>query len=180
MTIVSMPVSISSVGRRVSPYSEWMVRPVFSSVSEVTFSSSLVPRMPCSGLNSETSVTPGAACSTSMVLRPARSRPVWLVTSPTRLPFSSAKPSRASTSMPARTGAEGVGAATVASGSAGVATGSAVRAASAAPSTIAAAAIVATRPRSDVDVTLAVGMEPAREKHHVAARRRDRSRCWCR
>ena len=42
--------------------------------------------MPCSGLKSDTSVTPGAACSTSMVLVPSRARPVWLVTSPTRLP----------------------------------------------------------------------------------------------
>ena len=42
--------------------------------------------MPCSGLKSDTSVMPGAVCSTSMVLRPSRERPVWFVTSPTRLP----------------------------------------------------------------------------------------------
>ena len=36
--------------------------------------------MPCSGLNSATSVTFFAACSRSIVEVPSRARPVWLVT----------------------------------------------------------------------------------------------------
>ena len=43
--------------------------------------------MPCSGLKSATSVTSFASCSRSIVVAPSRARPVWLVTSPTRLPL---------------------------------------------------------------------------------------------
>ena len=78
-------------------------RPVFSSRDDSTVSSAS-PRMPCSGLNSATSVTPGACASRSIVLAPSRERPVWFVSRPTRLPRSRAKPSAASTSMPASTG----------------------------------------------------------------------------
>ena len=68
--------------------------------------------MPCSGLKSAASFTSGAEASRSMVGVPSRARPVWFVTSPTRRPFSGAKPSARSTSMPATTGGAGGGAGT--------------------------------------------------------------------
>ena len=106
-TSVSIPSSIAAVGRRVAPYSEWTGSPVASSRDDGTLSSS-TPRMPCSGLNSATTVTPGALCSKSMVDAPVTDFPVWLVMRPTLRPFSIAKPSRASTSMPGSTRVVGV------------------------------------------------------------------------
>ena len=73
----------------VSSYKEWIGKPVASSRADGT-TASRMPRMPCSGLKSDTRVTPGAARSTSIVLTPSRERPVWLVTRPTRLPRTSA------------------------------------------------------------------------------------------
>ena len=60
--------------------------------------------MPCSGLNRATRVDAVAPCdSRSIAARPSRSTPVWFVTRPTCRPFSAAKPSRSSTSMPVST-----------------------------------------------------------------------------
>src|SRR5437763_299337 len=47
--------------------------------------------MPCSGLNSATTVTPGALRSRSMVGLPERSMPVWLVIRPMRRPRNGAQ-----------------------------------------------------------------------------------------
>jgi len=63
---------------------------------------SKVPRIPCSGLKSATSVTPGACASRSIVLRRLRSIPVWLVMRPTRFPTNGANFCDSSTSMPVR------------------------------------------------------------------------------
>ena len=63
-----------------------MGRPVLSSLPSGTVRSS-APRMPCSGLNRVTSSTSGASARTSIVERPSRADPVWLVTRPTFLPF---------------------------------------------------------------------------------------------
>ena len=107
--------------------------------------------MPCSGLKSATSLTSFAANSRSIAVAPSRARPVWLVTSPTRLPLSGAKPCARSTSRPVWTGGVRVAGRRGARG-AEVAPGHQARArpASAGASVIADAAIVATRARSGV------------------------------
>ena len=119
-----------------------------------TFASSR-PLMPCSGLNRATSLTSFALKIRSIVVAPSRARPVWLVTSPTRLFRSAANPSARRTSMPLRTGTR-----------AGVGTepeGPKSRPVSAAPSSPSgsvvreAAATVATRARSGVTSPLPSG-----------------------
>ena len=125
-------------------------RPVVSSrLSETAASTS--PRMPCSGLNSLTSLTPGARNRTSIVEAPPRVRPVWLVTSPTRLFRSGRNPSSTRTSIPHRTGrtARAVFGSEDGAGP-GSARASADRGRPGDASTIAAAASVATSTRSAV------------------------------
>ena len=51
--------------------------------------------MPCSGLNSAASFTSLASKIRSIAVAPSRARPVWLVTSPTRLPASGREALRA-------------------------------------------------------------------------------------
>src|SRR3979490_113673 len=64
--------------------------------------------MPCSGPYSAVSETPGALNRMSIVLRPARSRPEWFVSSPTRLPRMRCRESVTRTSTPGMTPAEDV------------------------------------------------------------------------
>ncbi len=117
--------------------------------------------MPCSGLKSATSDTPGALCSRSMVGVPLAARPVWLVMSPTLRPCSSAKPSRASTSMPVSTRVVGVpGTGRAGSGEAPKSVPVVRRlvgSSSPGPPLSAAAAMVATRARSGVTSPLPSG-----------------------
>ena len=61
-----------------------------------------VPETPCSGLNSSRTSTPASARAAAAG-RPARVRPVWFVTRPTRLPARSPAPSASSRSSPGRT-----------------------------------------------------------------------------
>src|SRR5579885_1637714 len=98
-TSASIPCSISSVGRRSSPYTLSIGKPVVASLLEDTFSSA-TPIRPCSGLKSATNCTPGACLSSSMFVRPCASSPVWFVISPTRFPRSGANFSASSTSRP--------------------------------------------------------------------------------
>jgi hypothetical protein len=110
-TSASMPRSISGVGLRVSPYSEWMGSPVRSSVPEAIFSpGAAAPRMPCSGENSATNSTASEAASRSMESVPARSTPVWLVISPIRFPRTAAGGFSRNTSIPGRTSEVGAAA----------------------------------------------------------------------
>jgi len=107
-TSTSTSFSISAVGTCDAPYSEWIGTPVAESTDDDTLPpASTAPRMPCSNANSAVSRTPGACASRSIVLRPARSRPDWFVTSPTRLPRTSCSESRSSTSTPGTTPALG-------------------------------------------------------------------------
>ena len=100
-TTTSTPFNCAAVGRVRVPYRLYTGRPVLASVVSPTFSSAS-PRMPCSGLNSATSLTPSAALSRSIVGAPSMVLPVWLVTSATVLPFNRANFSARSTSMPGR------------------------------------------------------------------------------
>ena len=107
-TSTSSPLSISGVGFRVSPYSEWTVSPVRGSFWLATdLPASFFPSSPCSGANSETSLTPGALARISRVSRPRESAPVWLVMSPTRLPLSGSNWLACNVSMPSCTARRG-------------------------------------------------------------------------
>ena len=73
-----------------------------------TNSRSSCPRMPCSGENSTASCTPARCASGECVSKamsdvPARSTPVWLVSSPTRLPRINPTLSSSNTVMPGTT-----------------------------------------------------------------------------
>ena len=106
--------------------------------------------MPCSGLNSAVSFTPGASASASIVATPSRVLPVWFVSRPTRSPLSGANPSARSTSIPVWTGGAGAGLTTPA-GACVVPRGQVnSRAVSAGTSVTADATIVARRARNGV------------------------------
>ncbi len=146
-----------------------MVRPVFSSTDE-GMSSSRMPRMPCSGLKSATSVRFFAAWNASMVDCPPRVRPVWFVRRPILRPASRAKPSACSTSMPVIVRSMVMRPPTAPDGS------------TCAKSWVSTTGAGATRiaPPDDVrhtgaqggDVALAVGMHPVRQEHDERLRAR--------
>ncbi len=136
--------------------------------------------MPCSGLKSATSLTSFAPNSRSIAVAPSRARPVWLVTSPTRLPLSGAKPCARSTSRPVWTGASAAAAGAARRG-AEIASGHQARARRLGGG-------VGDRRRRDRrdaraerrDVAPAVRMHPVRHEHDERPRQPDRSRSTCR
>ena len=94
---------------------------------------------------------PRNLCRRSMVVAPSRARPVWLVTRPIRFPLSNANPSARSTSIPASVvGTAGVEAGTGPDGPKSAPVDDDARATGEGGCMTAAAATVATRPRSCV------------------------------
>ena len=133
--------------------------------------------MPCSGLKSATSCTPGALCSTSIVCAPCAARPVWLVTRPTRLPFKRREAVAREHVDPGKhrrrlavDGCDGVPLSQVPACASAVACHAVQRRRGS--DRVAAAATVATRAAQRRDVALAVRMHAAREEDHIAAETR--------